>query len=142
LLQNFHPSPPWPSVADATENRTCVLADDDKLLLAYLAAVFRARGYDVLIASTGKEALRLIRGHDPAFVLLDVMMPDLDGYQVLWAIRQTNRTRNLPVVMLTGRAGNASVLKAMDLGADDFIRKPVLPEDLVARVHQILASRE
>jgi DNA-binding response OmpR family regulator len=141
LLQDFQKDIHWRVDDWSVSDQCCVLADDDKLLLAYLAAVFRARGYKVLTATTGKEALRLIRDHDPTFVLLDVAMPDLDGWQVLWVLRQTGQTRNVPVVMLTARTGTTDVQKAIDFGADDFISKPILPEDLVARVHQAIAFR-
>lgn len=123
------------------ENRTCVLADDDGLLLSYLAAVFRTRGYDVVTATTGEAALRLVRERLPAFVVLDVGMPDLDGYQVLWAIRQASTTRDVPVIMLTGRKGDANMLKAFDRGADDYVTKPVLPADLLGRIDRVLDSK-
>jgi DNA-binding response OmpR family regulator len=77
----------------------------------------------------------------PVFVLLDVAMPDLDGWQVLWVLRQTGRTRDVPVVMLSARSGNANILKSINFVADAFIIKPVLPEDLVARVRQAISSR-
>lgn len=127
--------------AGAIENRTCVLADDDGLLLAYLAAVFRSRGYDVLTAPSGHAALRLVREQRPAFVVLDVSMPDMDGYQVLWAIRQGAGTRDTPVIMLTGRKGDADVLKAFDRGADEYVTKPVLPADLLGTIDRVLAAR-
>lgn len=126
---------------DAGENKTCVIADDDGLLLAYLAAVFRSRGYDVITAPSGEAALRLVRERRPAFVVLDVSMPDMDGYQVLWAIRQSAGTRDTPVIMLTARKGDADVLKAFDRGADDYVTKPVLPADLLGTIDRILASR-
>jgi DNA-binding response OmpR family regulator len=129
------------TLAAEAENRTCVLADDDGLLLAYLAAVFRTRGYDVVTATSGQAALRLVRERLPAFVLLDVGMPDLDGYQVLWAIRQASATREIPVIMLTGRKGDANVLKAFDRGADDYVTKPVLPAELLGRIDRILEAR-
>lgn len=127
--------------AGAVENQTCVLADDDGLLLAYLAAVFRSRGYDVFTANSGQAALRLVREQRPAFVVLDVTMPDLDGYQVLWAIRQNAATQDTPVVMLTGRKGEADVLKAFDRGADEYVTKPVLPADLLGTIDRVLAAR-
>lgn len=123
------------------ENQTCVLADDDGLLLAYLAAVFRSRGYEVHTATSGHAALRLVRQRRPAFVVLDVGMPDLDGYQVLWAIRQSGEVGDTPVIMLTGRKQQADVLKAFDRGADEYVTKPVLPQDLLGTIDRVLAGR-
>ena len=141
MTYRFNQGPLTAAGTIPAENRTCVLADDDGLLLSYLAAVFRTRGYDVVTATTGEAALRLVRERLPAFVVLDVGMPDLDGYQVLWAIRQASTTRDIPVIMLTGRRGDANVLKAFDRGADDYVTKPVLPADLLGRIDRVLESK-
>jgi CheY-like chemotaxis protein len=133
--------PPRPATADAGDDRPCLLVDDDPLLLRYLAAVFRSRGYGVLTAGSGREALRILGERRPAFVLLDIGMPDLDGLRLLAALRQHHATSDLPVIMLTARTGREALLGALDRGADEYVTKPVAPDELVARVRHVLASR-
>jgi CheY-like chemotaxis protein len=133
--------PPRPATADAGDDRPCLLVDDDPLLLRYLAAVFRSRGYGVLTAGTGHEALRILSERRPAFVLLDIGMPDLDGLRLLAALRRHHATSDLPVIMLTSRTGEEALLGALDRGADEYVTKPVAPDELVARVRDVLASR-
>jgi DNA-binding response OmpR family regulator len=139
--RDHDPTRPRLAAADAGDDRPCLLVDDDPLLLRLLAAVFRARGYGVLTAGTGREALRILSGRRPAFVLLDIGMPDLDGFQVLRAVRRHHATSDLPVIVLTARTGEEVLLGALDHGADEYVTKPVAPNELVARVRDVLASR-
>jgi DNA-binding response OmpR family regulator len=127
--------------APAWEDNRCLLVDDDVLLLSYLSVIFRSRGYEVETATSGAAALRAVRERPPAFVLLDVGIPDVDGVQVLTAIRTIDSTRDIPVIMLTARKDDASVIRALEQGADDYITKPVLPHTLVARVREVLDTR-
>ena len=135
------PTRPQPAATDAGDDRPCLLVDDDPLLLRHLAAVFRSHGYGVLTANTGREALRILSERRPTFVLLDIGMPDLDGLRLLAAIRQYHATSDLPVIMLTARTGEEALLGALDRGADEYVTKPVAPDELVARVRDVLASR-
>src|ERR671933_310349 len=84
-------------------------------------------------ASGGREALRILGERRPAFVLLDVGMPDLDGLRLLAALRRHHATSDLPVIMLTARTGEEALLGALDRGADEYVTKPVAADELVAR---------
>jgi DNA-binding response OmpR family regulator len=142
MMPKLEPVGPRPDPAVKHPEPACLLVDDDPLLLAYLAAVFRARGYEVLTATSGREAFRIARERRQlAFVLLDIGLPGPDGLQVLWALRQTDATRDIPVVMLTAREGDESLITALNRGADDYLTKPIAPDKLVARVHELLWSK-
>jgi DNA-binding response OmpR family regulator len=136
LLEHGRPAPTFSPIA-AGHEPACLLVDD-VLYVSFLAEVFRARGYRVLTAATGKAALRIAERHAPAFVLLDVAMPRLDGLEVLHALRRHDATRSTLVVMLSGRGRTTDILDARHGGADDHIMKPIRPNDLVARVEALL----
>ncbi|MCI0633951.1 MAG: response regulator, partial [Actinobacteria bacterium] len=95
-------------------------------------------GYDVITASDGEEALRLVNEHMPALVLLDVMMPKIDGYEVCERIRADGRTRHISVIMLTAKSLSADKIVGLTTGADDYVLKPFDPMELVARVRSTL----
>ena len=109
-----------------------LLVDDDRALLEMLCSIFRRAGYaDLVTASSGPEALQVWREQQPALIVLDVMMPGMDGFEVLREIRRTSR---IPVLMLTAR-GEA---EGLETGADDYLPKPFLPKELLLRVGAIL----
>lgn len=119
-----------------TEHRI-LLVDDDRDLLEMLLSIFRRAGYaDMLTASSGVEALRIWREAQPRLIVLDVMMPDMDGFSVLKEIRRTSR---VPVLMLTARGEAEDRIEGLELGADDYLPKPFLPKELLLRVGAILS---
>jgi len=113
-----------------------LLADDDPTVLALLRSILRNYGMQCQTAENGQEALRAIRETKPHLAVLDVSMPEPDGYEVLTAIRE----ENLPtlVVMLTARQRETDILRGFQLGADDYLIKPFNPLELVARVRRLL----
>lgn len=117
-----------------------LICDDDPLLVDLLSFRLGARGYEVEVASDGGEAMRRVSEAAPDAIVLDAMMPVLDGYEVLRRIRETPGTASIPVVMLTARRGEQDVLSALQLGANDYIVKPFIPEELVARLRRLLES--
>ena len=114
-----------------------LLVDDDRGLLEMLLSIFRRAGYhDLLTASSGLEALRLWREEQPDLVVLDVMMPGMDGFSVLREIRRASR---VPVLMLTARGEAEDRIEGLENGADDYLPKPFLPKELLLRAGAILS---
>ena len=114
-----------------------LLTDDDRGLLEMLLSIFRRAGYhDLLTASSGLEALRLWREEQPDLVVLDVMMPGMDGFSVLREIRRASR---VPVLMLTARGEAEDRIEGLENGADDYLPKPFLPKELLLRAGAILS---
>jgi len=108
-----------------------LLVDDDTALLRTLSLNLRARGYEVLTAESGEEALERVRGDGPDVVILDLGLPDLSGVEVLREVRAWNP---VPVVVLSARHGSDDKVEALDLGADDYVTKPFGIDELLARV--------
>lgn len=116
-----------------TDSATVLAVDDQPQNLRLLDAVLSPRGYRVLTAETGEDALAMLGGQDVDLVLLDVLMPGLDGYEVCRRIRADPRTEFLPVVMITA-SGEQQRIRALQAGADDFVTKPFDTSELLARV--------
>jgi DNA-binding response OmpR family regulator len=121
--------------------QTVLVVDDDKDILELVAFRLERAGYDVLTAENGEQALALAREHQPALVVLDVMMPSMTGYDVTEALREDEKTQGIPVIMLTARVQDADVSRGFDAGANDYIRKPFSPQELRARVEAVLGRR-
>jgi adenylate cyclase len=119
---------------DATPmNARVLVVDDQPANIRLLEAILAPRGYDVRTAASGKEALTAIDGDDLDLVLLDIVMPGMDGYEVCREIRERPATAYLPVVMVTA-SGEEEKVKALEAGADDFLTKPINKNELLARV--------
>jgi signal transduction histidine kinase len=116
---------------------TILVVDDIPENVRLLEAVLVPRGYEVLPATSGEEALRLVEEHDPDLVLLDVVMPGMDGYQVCRSLRANEETALLPVIMVTSSIGPEKT-EAIEAGADDFIPKPFNHGELLTRVRSLL----
>ena len=112
-----------------------VVADDDRQILGALRIILTARGYDVVVAPDGKQALdRVIDGH-PDLVILDLGMPGLDGLQVIEAIRGWS---TVPILVISGRTDSAEKVEALDKGADDYVTKPFATDELLARIRALV----
>jgi DNA-binding response OmpR family regulator len=114
---------------------TILSADDDPQLLRLVTRNLQLEGYEVLAASDGQQALELIEAHVPDLILLDVMMPRLDGFAVLERVREYAST---PIIMLTARGQDQDKIRGLDLGADDYLTKPFSIDELLARVRAVL----
>jgi DNA-binding response OmpR family regulator len=116
--------------------KTTILAvDDDLQLLKIVTHNLRAEGYQVLTAREGKDALEMIERESPDLVLLDIMLPTMDGLQVCQRVREFSA---VPIVMITALGQNQDKIKGLDLGADDYLTKPFRVDELLARVRAVL----
>src|SRR5881409_1715003 len=116
-------------------SRVLIVEDEEKMLEG-LAHNFRYEGYDVLTAKNGTEGLKLALNQKPDVVILDIMLPEKDGFTVLKELRQ--RHRDIPVLVMTARNFEADVLKGFDLGADDYLTKPFGVKELLARAKRLI----
>jgi DNA-binding response OmpR family regulator len=115
-----------------------LLVDDDRKLLPLLERGFRVEGFEVLAATTGAQGIELARAQSPDVVVLDIGMPDLNGFEVC---RQLRMNVDAPVIMLTARDDVEDKVKAFGLGADDYVTKPFAFDELVARVRAVIRRR-
>jgi two-component system KDP operon response regulator KdpE len=114
---------------------TILVADDEAPMRKYIASNLKVRGYDVIPAADGTEALKLAGEHPLDLVLLDISMPGPDGTQVLTALRSESQ---IPVIIVSARGREFDKVKALDLGADDYLTKPFGVDELLARVRAML----
>jgi len=112
-----------------------LLVDDEIAIQRTLGPLLRTHGYDVEMASAGSAALKLAAAQPPDLIVLDLGLPDLDGTEVCRRIRETSK---VPIIVLSARGGEADKVRALDLGADDFVTKPFVPEELLARIRVAL----
>ncbi|MCB0752494.1 MAG: response regulator, partial [Ignavibacteriae bacterium] len=110
-----------------------LLVDDEKDIVEFLQYNLEAEGFEVISANDGIEALSKME-EKPDLVVLDVMMPKMNGYEVLKNIRLNENYNEIPIIFLTAKTSEFDELKGFDLGADDYIKKPISPKMLVARV--------
>jgi DNA-binding response OmpR family regulator len=115
-----------------------LVVDDEPDLLELIDTNLTAAGFRVLMAASGQEALRLARALQPQLILLDVMLPELDGLEVCKLLRQDPGTRSIPIIMLTARAAEIDRVLGLELGADDYVTKPFSMRELVLRVKKLL----
>ena len=115
-----------------------VVVDDEKEMAQLLKIELESEGYQVSMAHDGKAGFALIRGMKPNLVILDVMMPKMDGYEVLNAIRGDPTIKDIPVIMLSAKGLENEVKKGLRLGATEYILRPFDPESLIKRIKVIL----
>lgn len=121
--------------------RKILVCDDDELLTELLQFRLAAKGFDVVVAGDGGEALDMVRKAPPDAVVLDAMMPGIDGFEVLRRLREDSSTRDIPVIMLTARKGERDIVEALRLGASDYLSKPFIPDELSARLVRLLSDK-
>jgi putative nucleotidyltransferase with HDIG domain len=134
-------SDPPPITVGPRDGQTLVIADDNLDMLSYLSRLLH-RDYRVLTAADGMQALELVRRERPALVVSDVMMPRMDGYQLLQKMRAGEESRHIPVILLTAKNEVGQKIQGLESGADDYLAKPFNSSELKARVRQLLKNRE
>ncbi|HKN63592.1 MAG TPA: response regulator, partial [Gaiellaceae bacterium] len=111
-------------------SETILVVEDEQAIASFVSAYLRKDGFDVRTTASGREALTIVGTDAPALVVLDLMLPDLDGLEVCRRIRETS---TLPVLMLTARDDDLDKIAGLEVGADDYLTKPFNPRELVAR---------
>jgi len=124
------------------EAKKILAVDDEPSIVRLIQINLEKQGYQVITAYDGKEALEKIASERPDMVVLDVMMPYMDGFEVLRTLRKEPATRELPVIMLTAKAQDADVYTGYKDGADSYLTKPFNPRELISFVQRIFASQE
>lgn len=121
---------------DTTSRKYRILVvDDERRMVGFIRLNLEQDGFEVIEAYNGTEALERLRDSLPDLILLDVMMPDIDGFEVLRTIREISQ---VPVIMLTAKSEEDDKVKGLELGADDYVTKPFSPRELVSRVKAVL----
>ena len=114
---------------------TIMVVDDEKRLVSLLEAYLSQEGFHVIKASDGREALFMARQEKPDLIVLDIMMPEMDGYEFM---RLHRKERNTPIILLTARVDKDDKVIGLELGADDYVTKPFRPRELLARIRAVL----
>ncbi|MEC5156253.1 response regulator transcription factor [Chryseobacterium sp. MP_3.2] len=118
-----------------------LIADDEHKIIMTLEYAFKKAGYEVFIARDGSEVLELLKTEVPDVILLDIMMPNIDGYTTLAEIKKNKNLAKTKVIFLSAKTGEADIKKGLDLGADDYITKPYSIKKLTERVEELLNDK-
>jgi DNA-binding response OmpR family regulator len=114
-----------------------LVVDDDPYILMSLEFLMRKSGFDVLVARNGKETMDILTKNTPDVILLDIMMPDVDGYAICKHIKSTKKLKDSKVVFLSAKSKEADIQKGYDIGADLYITKPFSNKDLVKKIQEL-----
>lgn len=129
--------------ADSSQQpATVLIVDDDASNCKLLETLLHAEGYATIVARNGKQALALATAENPDLILLDVMMPDMDGFETVQRLKAAPQTRQVPVIMITALDDRESKLRALEAGAEEFLSKPIDHADLRVRVRNLLRIKE
>ncbi len=124
------------------EKLTILVVDDEDDILELVQYNLTREGYGVLRAGTGEGGLAIAESKLPDMVILDLMLPGLDGLEVCKRLKGSGRTKHIPIIMLTAKGEEADIVTGLELGADDYITKPFSPKELVARIRAIIRRKE
>ena len=124
------------------DNKKLLLIDDDPNLILLVKDYLEFRGYKVITAANGREALDTLEHEIPDMIICDVMMPEMDGYTFVEKVREEQRTNSIPVLFLSAKGQSQDRVKGLNIGADVYMVKPFEPEELVAQVDAALKQKE
>jgi len=119
---------------NAVKQFRVLVVDDEQRILSFLSTKLKISGYEVISASNGADALEQVQAQEPDLVVLDVMMPRMDGFETL---KQLRTFSSVPVIILSAKEANADKVKGLHLGADDYLAKPFSPDELIARIEAV-----
>lgn len=128
-------------MAESVRPCRVVIADDDELLVKLLTHKLSQKGIEVASAYDGESGLELISTVQPDLVILDGMMPGMDGLEVLKRLKRDEDTKNIPVIFLSARKMEEDIVTGLNFGADDYLVKPFMPEELFARIKRLLRDK-
>lgn len=126
----------------AIDKKRVLVVEDELDINRMIGFHLQNAGYDVKSVLNGEEALELIQDEDFNLVVIDILLPGMDGWEICRSVRSSAKLRNLPIIFLTALSDEADRVKGFDLGGDDFLTKPFSPRELVSRVHAILRRTE
>ena len=119
-----------------------IVVDDEEDILELVRHNLAREGYQVICATTGEKAIEKARSERPDLVVLDLMLPGIDGLQVARTLKEDARTRSIPIIMLTAKGEEADIVTGLELGADDYITKPFSPRVLIARIRAVIRRHD
>lgn len=119
-------------------HETILVVEDEQDIQELVRYNLAKEGYRVKVVSTGEEALRAVQGDPPGLVLLDLMLPGVDGLEVARQLKSGPATRNVPIIILTAKGDEVDVVSGLEIGADDYVPKPFSPRVLIARIRAVL----
>jgi two-component system phosphate regulon response regulator PhoB len=119
-------------------NKNILIVDDEEDVLELICFNLEKEGYKTESVSSGEEALSKARAKTPDVVILDLMLPGIDGFEVCRKLKSDSKTRNIPIIMVTAKGEETDIVTGLELGADDYVTKPFSPKVLTARVRRIL----
>lgn len=119
-----------------------LIIEDDSDIVEMITYNLEKEGFKVVFSSNGEDALELLKIEHPNLVLLDLMLPGLDGFEVCSAIRNNDETSHIPIIMLTAKSQEADKIVGFEIGADDYVTKPFSPKELIARIRAVLRRLE
>lgn len=123
-------------------NAKILVVDDEMYIVELVKFNLEKDGFQVIVAHDGMTGIRMVEEENPDLVILDIMLPIMDGMEVCRMLRQTTRYRNLPIIMLTAKCEEVDTVLGLEMGADDYIKKPFSPREMVARVKARLRARK
>jgi len=119
-----------------------LIIEDEEDILTALQIRLVANGYEIISASDGPEGLRKARTDGPDLIILDIMLPKLDGYQIARMLKYDENYRNIPIIMLTAKVQQSDVKQGLESGADAYMTKPFKGEELLAQIETLLSKRK
>lgn len=125
-----------------SDKQTILIVDDEQDILDLIEYNLKKEGFDVLKAENGKEGIEVARAHNPNLVLLDIMMPKMDGMEAVERMRDDEKLKHIPIIFLTARSDEKTEVKGLDKGGDDYITKPISTTKLISRIRAVLRRFE
>lgn len=119
-------------------HETILIIEDEQDIIELLTYNLEQEGYTISFSTSGEEALSMVRRKSPDLILLDLMLPGVDGLEVCRNLKQDPSTREVPIIMLTAKSEDSDVISGLEIGADDYIPKPFSPKVLIARIRSVL----